>query len=83
MGIILSIAVAYFTLGVVFAIPFALWGAKKVDPMAREGNWRFKVLLIPGSTLFWPFLLKRWLNATAPPEEWSRHRGFSSEKKDL
>lgn len=79
MGIIVAIVVGYFILGGLFAIPFALWGAKKVDPMAREGTRCFKVLIVPGSALFWPFLLKRWLNATAPPEEWSRHRRSSSE----
>ena len=79
MGIILSVIVGYITFGVLFIIPFALWGARKIDPMAREGTWCFKVLLAPGIALFWPFLLKRWLNATAPPEEWSRHRRPSSE----
>lgn len=79
MGIILSVIVGYITFGVLFIIPFALWGARKIDPMAREGTWCFKVLLAPGIALFWPFLLNRWLNATAPPEEWSRHRHPSSE----
>lgn len=79
MKIILLIIAGYFTLGVVFAIPFALWGAKKVDPMAREGTWCFKVFLVPGGALFWPFLLKRWLSTTAPTEEWNRHRRSSSE----
>lgn len=79
MEIILFIIGGYFTLGVLFAIPFALWGAEKIDPKAREGTWCFRVLLVPGSALFWPLLLKRWLNAAAPPEEWSRHRRSSSE----
>ena len=79
MEIMLSIVGGYFTLGVLFAIPFALWGAKKIDPKAREGTWGFRVLLVPGSALFWPFLLKRWLNAGRPPEEWIRQRRSSLE----
>lgn len=66
MEIMLSIVGGYFMLGVLFAIPFALWGSKKIDPKARKGTWGFRVLLIPGSALFWPFLLKRWLNAGRP-----------------
>lgn len=79
MEIMLSIVGGYFALGVLFAIPFALWGVKKIDPAAREGTWCFQVFLIPGSALFWLFLLRRWLKSTAPPEEWSRHRRSNSE----
>ena len=64
----------YLGLGLVFAIPFALVGAKKIDPAAVEGTWGFKLLIIPGSTIFWPLLLRRWITKAPPPTEISAHR---------
>jgi hypothetical protein len=64
----------YLLVGFVFAIPFAMWGAKVVDPSAVEGSKGFKVLLIPGAMVFWPLLLRRWMRREGPPEERSAHR---------
>lgn len=70
----------YLLLGLLFAIPFAFFGAQKIDPGAVEGTWGFKLLLIPGSMIFWPLLMVRWLRRLPPPEECSAHR--SAAKKN-
>lgn len=66
---------AYLACGLVFAIPFALVGAKKIDPHATHGSWGFRVLIVPGATAFWPLLLRRWARGVhEPPEERNAHR---------
>lgn len=54
---------AYALLGVVFAVPFVLKGAARLDPDAVEGTWGFRVLIFPGTAALWPLLLVRWLRA--------------------
>ena len=66
---------AYAACGLVFAIAFALFGAKRIDPHAAHGSWGFRLLIIPGAMALWPLLLKRWMNGTKyPPEECNAHR---------
>ncbi len=71
----LILAGLYLLCGLVFAIPFALAGAGKIDPHASHGSWGFRLLIIPGTMAFWPLLLRRWLGgAHEPPEECNAHR---------
>lgn len=66
---------AYLASGLVFAIPFALVGIKQIDPHTEHGPWGFRLLVIPGVTAFWPWLLKRWIaGVKEPPEERNAHR---------
>ena len=68
----------YLAGGFIFAIALALGGVKKIDPHARHGSRGFRLLIIPGATLLWPLLLKRWWRGpTAPPEERNAHRDLA------
>lgn len=70
---------AYLACGLVFAIPFALVGVKKIDPHAAHGSWGFRLLIVPGTMAFWPLLLRRWATgAKEPPEECNAHRCLTS-----
>jgi hypothetical protein len=71
--IVLGALGVYALIGVLVAIPFALLGAKKVDPGAEKGSWGFKILIIPGAAAFWPLMLGRWVRC-ARPTECSAHR---------
>lgn len=51
----------YVAIGLVFALAFAWRGAGKIDPMAKEGTWGFRILIIPASAALWPLLARRWL----------------------
>jgi hypothetical protein len=65
----------YLACGLVFAIPFVLFGVKRIDPHAVHGSWGFRLLIIPGTSVFWPLLLYRWLKGVhEPPEERTAHR---------
>lgn len=61
--------------GLIFAIPFALFGVKQIDPHAAHGSWGFRLLIIPGTMAFWPLLLQRWRKGIhEPPEQRDAHR---------
>ena len=58
---VVLLATIYVVLGLAFAFAFAFRGVNAVDPAAREAGLGFRVLIIPGSVAFWPFLLRRWV----------------------
>ncbi len=64
----------YTVVGVVFAIPFVVRGVNRLDPVARESSWGFRVAIFPGAVAFWPLLLKRWLAGQTAPGERNAHR---------
>ena len=74
ISLLLAMLGTYLLIGFVFGIVFAFAGAKTIDPSAVEGSWGFKIIIIPGCALFWPYLLKRWIKKSPPPEEYSAHR---------
>jgi hypothetical protein len=60
---LLTVAGAYALAGIAFAIPFVWRGAGVLEPVAREGTWGFRLLILPGSATLWPYLLYRWVRA--------------------
>src|SRR5262249_32473730 len=79
-GFLMALGI-YLVCGLVFAIPFAFFGAKRLDSHALHGSWGFRLLIIPGAMALWPLLLKRWMSGIhEPPEECSAHRLAAAEK---
>ena len=64
VNIVLIIVAIYLLAGLVFAIPFILKGVTKIDEGAHGSKWGFRIIIIPGTIVFWPFLLKRWLKVS-------------------
>ena len=62
--IILVIVAVYLFAGLLFAIPFVLKGVDKIDDGAHGSKWGFRIIIIPGTIVFWPLLLKRWLKVS-------------------
>jgi len=62
--ILLVIAGVYLFAGLVFAIPFVVKGVNKIDEGAHGSKWGFRIIIIPGTIVFWPLLLKRWLKVS-------------------
>ena len=79
---ILGLVGGYALCGLVFAIPFVLKGAGTIDPVAKEGTWGFKAVILPGVLVFWPILAGRWLSgATHPPEARNVHGSCACKEK--
>jgi len=61
--LILLIVGLYLAAGLVFAVPFAIKGVTRIDENAVGSKWGFRLIIIPGSIVFWPLLLTKWLKA--------------------
>ena len=61
--VVVGVAGAYALVGLAFAIAFALRGAARLEPVAREGTPGFRLLIMPGAATLWPWLLLRWWRA--------------------
>ena len=62
--ILVNIAAVYLLIGLIFAIIFVLRGAVKIDPNVQGTSFLFRLMLIPGATLLWPVMLKKWIKAS-------------------
>jgi hypothetical protein len=51
----------YLGVGVVFGLLFVSRGVERVDPSAHGCTFGFRVLILPGSTVLWPYLLVKLL----------------------
>ena len=64
LEIILMIVAVYLLCGLLFAIPFIIKGVTAIDPDGAHGTkWAFRIIIIPGTMVFWPVLLKKWMAA--------------------
>jgi hypothetical protein len=59
----------YLGLGLLFAILFVWRGAAALDPAARDGTLGFRLVILPGAALLWPWLLWRWWRRPPQPAE--------------
>lgn len=59
LEIILIVVGIYLLLGILFVVPFLMKGLTKVDASAHSGTIGFKIIIIPGVIVFWPFLLRK------------------------
>ena len=53
----------YTLIGLIFGLFFIFRGVQKIDESAVGGGWGFRLIILPGSIAFWPFLLRKWLAA--------------------
>ena len=72
--LIIVIVKGYLFCGLIFAIPFIMFGIQRVDPSAKNSTIPFRLMVLPGITLFWPFLLTRLLRGQEKPTECNAHR---------
>lgn len=54
----------YLITGLIFAMWFITKGVDKVDDGMHGTSWKLRLLLLPGSALLWPFLLKKYIKKT-------------------
>jgi hypothetical protein len=63
VSIILIVLAVYLAIGFLFAMAFIMKGVHKVDEGANGGSIGFRIIIIPGTMVFWPALLKKWIQA--------------------
>jgi hypothetical protein len=56
---------AYLAAGLLFAPAFAWRWAARLDPAAGRGTLGFRLLLLPGAALLWPYLAWRLVRSRA------------------
>lgn len=61
--VILLTIVAYLLCGLLFVVPFIIKGVMIIDEGVKGSSIGFRIIIIPGVIVFWPFLLKKWIKA--------------------
>ncbi|HEY6975296.1 MAG TPA: hypothetical protein VH396_03340 [Chitinophagaceae bacterium] len=61
--ILLIIVSIYLACGFVFMIPFIIKGADIIDEGAHGSSIGFRIIIIPGTIVFWPILFRKWIRA--------------------
>jgi hypothetical protein len=75
VALMIAVVRGYLLVGLVVAVPFVCFGVQRIDPAARVGlHPGFRLILLPGVSLFWPLLLRRWWQGSPPPRERTAHR---------
>ena len=72
-GLVILLGV-YVAAGLVFALPFVFRGVNRIDSIASESTWGFRVIIIPGVIALWPILARRWMRGLPPPPQSNAHR---------
>ena len=73
--LVVGLATLYAVAGALFALAFVSRGVTRIDPLAAGSSWSFRLLIAPGTVVFWPLLLLRWAaGSIAPPIEANAHR---------
>ena len=55
----------YAVVGLLLAVPFVFSWVKRVDPVAAEGTWGFRLLILPGAAALWPVVLWKLVRGSA------------------
>jgi uncharacterized membrane protein YphA (DoxX/SURF4 family) len=63
VSILLVGAALYLIAGVLFAVLFLTKGIQKVDSTATGSTIGFRLIILPGTIIFWPVLLHKWRTA--------------------
>ena len=70
----IAVVRAYIFAGLLFSVPFLLFGIQRLDPDARGWRIGFRIVLIPGLCVFWPLFAVRWVRGRQAPVERNAHR---------
>lgn len=50
----------YLVAGLIFCVALLTRGLTTLDHGARNSGFGFRLLIVPGILVFWPFLWKKW-----------------------
>ena len=80
--VIINLVSLYLIAGLIFAVPFLLFGVQRLDEDAKWdwGFWNIfdgiglRLLLSPGICAFWPLFALRLWRGKSKPQEHNAHR---------
>ena len=72
--LIIKIVRSYLFAGLIFAVPFLLFGVQRMDSDARGWKIGFRLIILPGICAFWPLFAVRWVQGKRTPTERNAHR---------
>lgn len=81
--LLIKVVRGYLFAGLVFSLPFLIFGIHRVDPDAGGWNIGFRIMLIPGLSVFWPLFALRWLRGKRTPVERNAHRMAATQPPTL
>jgi hypothetical protein len=58
---ILTLAAAYLAIGLAVGVAFVAGGIGRAMPDAGSFSAGARILILPGSALLWPVILRRWI----------------------
>ena len=77
-NLIVWLVAIYAIIGLLFGLPFLMWGVSRIDPSARGAGVGFRLIILPGVMAFWPLMARRWLRGMEqPPIESNAHRDIA------
>ena len=62
-SVLVTIALLYAGVGLLFGVVFLIAGLARVDPVATGSPWGFRLLILPGVVGLWPLMGMRWWRA--------------------
>ena len=71
---LIKVVQVYFIAGLIFAVLFSLFGVQRTDPGAQGFAPFFRLIIIPGVSIFWPLFALRLVRGKQHPIEQTAHR---------
>ena len=59
IGVVVYLVLFYLVIGMIVSLPFAFMWSERIDPAVQSSTLGFKLLIIPGCALLWPYLLMK------------------------
>lgn len=65
---------AYLIGGLIFSVPFVIFGIHRVDHNVQGWSIFFRIIILPGMLIFWPLFAVRLVRGKQTPTERNAHR---------
>lgn len=62
--IVLSVCLVYVLIGLAVGVPFVFRGVHRIDVATQGGSATFRLTILPGSIVLWPWVMRRWQQST-------------------
>lgn len=63
VDLLLMLIAGYAVVGLVAGLALAFVGINRIDPVAADSPWHFRLFVLPGLAGLWPVMLVKWARA--------------------